>query len=261
MDGLAMPEWGEVFVPDLSLAESVLRASLVYLSLVVLFRVVLKRQSGSLGLPDVLLVVLVSECVSQSMTSEAKSVPNGLVAVLALLFWNYTLDRVAFYWPWLQRRLEPAPLDLIRDGKPLRENLASEGITDEELESQLRLSGVDDVAKVKTARIESEGSVSVVEKDKSELETPVAPPALQADSTDFAAATRQFLAAAEALRKAVAWHEERATDHREAAKSARQVLASHGVRVRALTATSTSKDFSREDAEGTQVALASAKPT
>ena len=104
-----MPDWAGILVPDLSLVESFARASVVYLSLVVLFRVVLNRQTGSIGLPDVMLVVLVSECVSQSLSADAKSVPNGLAAVAALLFWSYALDRLSCRWPWLQRRLEPRP--------------------------------------------------------------------------------------------------------------------------------------------------------
>ena len=87
-----MPNWEQMFVPDLSIVETFLRASAVYLALLILFRLVLKRQTGSIGLPDVLLVVLVSECVSASLSAEAKSIPNGLVAALALLLWNYVLD-------------------------------------------------------------------------------------------------------------------------------------------------------------------------
>ena len=81
MDGLKMPDWGSVFVPDASLLESFIRGSVIYLSILILFRVVMKRQSGSIGLPDVMLVVLVSECVSSALSNEAKSVANGLVAV------------------------------------------------------------------------------------------------------------------------------------------------------------------------------------
>ena len=84
-----------------------------------------------------MLVVLVSECVSAALSAEAKSVPNGLAAVAALLFWSFALDRLGHRWPWFQRLLEPEPLPLVRDGKPLRENLDRERITDEELEAQL----------------------------------------------------------------------------------------------------------------------------
>lgn len=219
-----MPDWVGVFVPNMSLFESFARASLVYLSLIVLFRVVLNRQAGSIGLPDVMLVVLVSECVSQSLNADAKSVPNGLAAVAALLFWSYTLDRLSYRWPWLQRRLEPRPVEVVKDGKPLRENMDSEGLSDEELEGQLRLNGIDDVSKVKTARIESEGTLSVVPKENDA-------PARSDQPPDFGAAVRAFSDAADRLKEAIAWHDERASDHATAAKSARAELARHGIRV------------------------------
>jgi uncharacterized membrane protein YcaP (DUF421 family) len=162
MPGLEAPQWAAVFVPDASLAESFLRGTVVYFALLVLFRVVLKRQTGGLGTADVLLIVLVSECVSPALSAEAKSVPNGLAAVGALLFWTYALDRLERHWPWLQRRLEASQVKLIADGKLLRENMAKEGVTEEELLSQVRQQGIDDPKKVKAAFIESDGSVSVI---------------------------------------------------------------------------------------------------
>ncbi|MBA4062685.1 MAG: DUF421 domain-containing protein [Isosphaera sp.] len=195
MKAFEAPEWAQVFVPDASLVETFLRASVVYLSLLVLFRVILKRQSGTIGLPDVMLVVLVSECVSPALTAQANSVPNGLAAVLALLFWNFALDRAAARWAWLRRLLEPRPVQLVRDGEPLRENMAAEGITDDELEAQLRGQGIDDVGKVKAAFIESEGTVSVIPKADP-------PPAeLSAAIARLVAAAEQAWAAAEAARK------------------------------------------------------------
>jgi uncharacterized membrane protein YcaP (DUF421 family) len=168
------PHWGTLFIPDQSLLESFLRGSIVYLSLVVLFRVVQKRQGGTIGLPDVMLVVLVSECVSAGLSADAKSVPNGLVAVFALLFWSYTLDWLAYRWPWLRRLLEPQPLQLVKDGRPIRAHLDREHIANDELAAQLRESGIDDVSRVKAAYIEAEGTVSVIPADEeSKLEQAV----------------------------------------------------------------------------------------
>ena len=162
-----------------------------------LFRVVLKRQSGSLGLPDIMLVVLVSEVVSQGMTAQANSVPNGLVGVLGLLFWNYALDRLAFRWPWLMWRLEPHPVTLVKDGRPIRENMNGEGITDDELAAQLREHGIESVAGVKLATMEAEGTISVIPKEP-----------------DFARAAAEILAAAEELRRAVVRYESRVAELR-----------------------------------------------
>jgi uncharacterized membrane protein YcaP (DUF421 family) len=195
MKAFEAPEWAEMFVPDASVPETFLRASVVYLSLLVLFRVILKRQGGAIGLPDVMLVVLVSECVSPALTAQASAVPNGLVAVLALLFWNFALDWLASRWGWFRRLLEPDPVQLVRDGKPIEEHMRAEGITDDELAAQLRENGVDDVARVKAAFIESGGSVSVIPKADP-------PPAeLTAAIARLVAAAEQAWAAAEAARK------------------------------------------------------------
>ena len=235
------PNWKAIAVPDVPLAESFVRGVAVYLALIVLFRVAMRRQAGALGLPDVMLVVLVSECVSQSLSATAQSVPNGLVAVLALLASNYGLDRLANRWPWLHRRLEPPPRDLIRDGRPVRENLDAEGVSDEELATQLRLNGVGDMAGVARAVMEPEGEISVVPKDAAEggakggdtAQSPTLPePQANRDAAppDVDAALARFLTAAEGLRAAVAWHDGRAAAHRATSAAAREALSRHGVR-------------------------------
>lgn len=237
MCGFADVHWAEVFVPDLSLAESFVRGSVVYLSLLALFRIVLRWQGGSIGMPDVMLVVLVSECVSPALTAEAKSVPNGLATVAALLFWNYALDWLAFRSRWLRRVLEPDPLPIVRDGKPIREHLNRERMSDGELAAQLRGAGIDDVGKVKAAYLEAEGTVSVIPKD----DEPDPPPPPQTSPpigpAEFELAVRRFAEAAAAVRAAVAWHEARSADHRAAAKAARKLLAEHGVRAARPVAT------------------------
>ncbi len=166
MSGFEAPQWAQVFVPDLALAESFLRGTVVYFAVLILFRVVLKRQSGGLGMADVLLIVLVSECVSPALSAEAKSVPNAIVAAGALLFWTYALDRLERHWPWFQRLLEPRSVKLIGYGELLRENMAKEGVTEEELLAQVRQNGIDDPKRVKAAFIESDGAVSVIPDDE-----------------------------------------------------------------------------------------------
>lgn len=241
MTGIQLPNWGDVFVPDGSLLESFLRGTVVYLSILVLFRIVLKRQGGSVGLPDVMLVVLVSECVSASLSAETKSIPNGLVAVSALLFWSYTLDRLSHHWPWLERLLEPRPLQLVRDGEMLRENMAAEGITEDELKTQVRLNGVENVAQVKAAFIESEGAISVIPKDKA------APASTRLITPDFEQLTQQFVEAAQELEDAIAWHDQQAAEHQATAKAAREVLVRHGIRPGRSPARSSRREAKRTE--------------
>lgn len=240
MGAFDLPDWAAIFAADAPLLGSFVRGSAVYLSLVALFRVVLRRQTGSIGLPDIMLVVLLSECVSSSLSAEAKSVPNGLVAVFALLFWSYVLDHLGHRWPWFQRLLEPRPLPLVRDGRPIRTHLDREGITDDELMAQVRAGGIDDLSRVKLATLEPDGNISVVERDDQEPQTQPAPLAraskgvragdAQLGTPEFDAAVKAFVEAAARVREAVAWHEERASEHKAAARAARNLLARHGVR-------------------------------
>jgi uncharacterized membrane protein YcaP (DUF421 family) len=217
------PDWAGVFLPDSSLFESCLRGTVVYFTVLVLVRLAPKRQIGSVGLTDVLLLVLVSECVSQALSAKSNSVANGAVAVAALLFWDYVLDWAGFKSRWVRKALEHEPVPLIRNGRPLEDRLQKERITHDELLCQLRLHGVDAFSRVKTATLESSGKVSVVGRAKARPEEDEAAPA------DFDRALEKFLAAAEALRGAVEWHVAQADDHTAAAKAARKALSEHGV--------------------------------
>ena len=157
-------DWKSVFVPDVPLLEIILRGSLTYIALFTLLRVVLKRQTGSIGITDLLLITLIADAVQNAMADEYNSFTAGLVLVSTIVFWNYAFDWLSYKSEWFSRLIEPTPLLLIKDGKLLRRNMRQELITEDELMSQLREQGLDDPAKVKKAYMESDGQFSVVQK-------------------------------------------------------------------------------------------------
>jgi len=157
-------DWKSIFLPDVSLLEIILRASVMYISLFVLLRVILKRQTGSLGMTDLLLITLLADASQNAMAGEYTSIIDGIVLVSTIIFWNYAFDWLSFKFDWFGRLIDPAPLLLIRDGKLLRRNMRKELITEEELMGQLRQQGLDNPAKVKEAYMESDGQFSVVQR-------------------------------------------------------------------------------------------------
>jgi uncharacterized membrane protein YcaP (DUF421 family) len=161
-------DWRAVFWPDHPLLETVLRGTLTYLGIIALMRMVLKRQSGSMGLGDMLLLVLIADASQNAMIGEAMSWPNGLVLVATLIGWNYAIDWCTYYSPKFRKLMEPEPALLIVDGRVQRENLHKEGITDDELQAHLRLKGIESVEEVREARLESEGDFSVIRKHDEE---------------------------------------------------------------------------------------------
>ena len=157
-------DWGELFHSDAPALEIILRGTLVYWALFLLFRFVLRRNVGSIGIADILFVVLVADAVQNSMIGDSHSLTDGLILVATLAAWNRLLDWLNYRFPALRHVMEPAPLPLVRDGKILYENLRKERITEEELEAKIRASGHCGLDEVSSVYMESDGEVSVIPK-------------------------------------------------------------------------------------------------
>jgi uncharacterized membrane protein YcaP (DUF421 family) len=148
-------------VPPLEL---IVRGTAMYWFLFLLFRVVMRRDVGSVGIADILLLVLIADASQNAMAGEYRSVSDGMVLVSTIAGWNFAIDVVCYRYPRLRRILEPAPLCLMRDGKLLRRNMRKELISEPELMAKLREEQIDDPAQVKVAFMEADGSISVLKR-------------------------------------------------------------------------------------------------
>jgi uncharacterized membrane protein YcaP (DUF421 family) len=144
----------------------------MYLSLFFLLRLVLKREAGQMGLTDVLVIVLIADAAQNAMADDYSSIPDGILLVATIIFWSYALNWLGYHFPSIQRFVHPPALPLIRDGRLLRQNMAKELITEDELKSQLRLQGVEDPAEVKVAYMEGDGRISVIKRNGEEHKAP-----------------------------------------------------------------------------------------
>jgi uncharacterized membrane protein YcaP (DUF421 family) len=170
-----MPDWGPIFEPTVPLLESFVRGSIIFLALLALMRIVGQRESGGLGITDVLIVVLVAEAAAPGLHGSSESITDAMVLVVAVLFWSVVVDAIAYRSPRLARILKARPKALIAEGELDRRVMRRELMTNDEVRSQLRLHGIQDVAQVERAYIEPNGMISLVRRDHSETE-PVEPP-------------------------------------------------------------------------------------
>ncbi len=157
-----MIDWQEMFIPVHSIPEIILRGTMTYIMLFLILRFLLKRQTGVIGVADLLVIVLIADAAQNAMANEYKSITEGTLLVLTIVFWNYAIDWLGFRFPAFQRLTRPPPLLLIDDGKMLPRNMRQEMITTEELMSQLRQQGIADPTKVKKAFIEGDGRISII---------------------------------------------------------------------------------------------------
>ena len=169
MNTLFQIDWESAFVPSVAIAEIILRGTIVYLFLFAVFRV-LRRGAGTIGISDLLVVVLVADAAQNAMASEYKSITEGLTLVATIIFWDYFLDWLGYRFPVVRRLVQPAPLLLVKDGRIQKRNLRQEMITEEELRGQLRKQGVESVEEVKQSYMEEDGHISVVKKNDTDRE-------------------------------------------------------------------------------------------
>jgi uncharacterized membrane protein YcaP (DUF421 family) len=152
----------ELFSFHVSPWELMLRGTAVYWFLFVLFRFVLRRDVGSIGIADILLLVLIADAAQNAMSGPYQTVAEGFVLVATIVGWNMLLDWFAYRIPRLRTLLDPPPLVLVRRGRLVHASLRSQLITVPELMSKLREHGVEKLDEVKIARMESDGEVTVI---------------------------------------------------------------------------------------------------
>jgi uncharacterized membrane protein YcaP (DUF421 family) len=166
--------------------ELVLRGSAVYWGLFLLFRFLLRRDAGSMGIADILLLVLIADASQNAMAGGYESVADGAVLVLTIALWSWLMDWASFRSERMRRFLDPPPLVLVRRGQVVPRNLRREHISMPELMASLREQGIEKLAEVKMARMESDGSISVIHQKPS-------PSPGQADAGDAGPARRKHL--------------------------------------------------------------------
>ena len=155
-------DWQSLLELTVSPLELIIRGSMIYLFLFIVFRTILQRDVGSVGIADILVLVLVSDAAQNAMAADYRSVSDGIILISTLLGWNVLFDYLAFRFPRLRRLLQSSQLVLIRDGEVLHRNLRREFMSEDELRAKLREHEVTDVAEVHRAYMESDGTITVI---------------------------------------------------------------------------------------------------
>jgi len=160
-------EWGKLFVFTISPLELFVRGSFIYLFILVLMRV-LRREPGTVGIADLLMVVLIADAAQNAMAGEYRSLLDGLILVLTIVFWNYALDWLTLRSKTIEKFTYPPPVPLFRNHRMDQRNMRKEFVTEAQLMSILREHGIDNLADVKGVFLEGSGHVSVIPADGQE---------------------------------------------------------------------------------------------
>lgn len=158
--------WDEIFGVSVSPWELIVRGTAMYLFLFLMFRVFIRRRIGAVGMADILILVIIADAAQNGMAGEYRSVTEGAILIGTIIAWNLIIDWLNFHVPALQGWLEAPPMLLVHNGRILHRNLRHEYVTEDELKSKLREKGVNDLSEVAEAHMESDGTVSVIKRQR-----------------------------------------------------------------------------------------------
>lgn len=148
-----------------SLPDVVLRTAIVYLFLIVVLRLSGKREVAQMSVLELVVILVISDAVQNSMVGSNSSVWGGLVAVLTLLGGDFALRTLSRRSKRVRHAIQGEPRLLVRRGELLQRALREEGIDAHDVRAAIRAHGLFRIQDVELAVLETNGSISVIPRD------------------------------------------------------------------------------------------------
>jgi uncharacterized membrane protein YcaP (DUF421 family) len=154
----------KAFTPDVSLFEMVVRGAIMYFSIFILLRVILRGRTSAVTMSDLIVIVVIADAAQNAMSAAYGSITDGIVLVATIVICSFSVDWLAFRFPIVRNFVHPERTTLVMDGRILRKALEEELMTEGELMSQLRLHDLETLDEVKAMYLEGNGEVSVIKR-------------------------------------------------------------------------------------------------
>jgi uncharacterized membrane protein YcaP (DUF421 family) len=144
----------------------VIRATVVFLFILLVTRVAGKRELSSMEPFDLILLVVMGDLVQQSITQSDYSVTGALIVISTITLLTVFVSFVNWRFRFLRGPLEGEPVVLVDNGKMIERNMRRERITVEDLEAEGRQQQVTAISDIRWALLETNGRISIIPASK-----------------------------------------------------------------------------------------------
>jgi uncharacterized membrane protein YcaP (DUF421 family) len=145
--------------------DPVFRIVFVYLLLMVLFRLMGKRELSEMSPFELVTLLLIPEIFSAALARDDTTLTHATIAVATLLALVFVTSVLTYRFPKLERVVEGEPTVLVRHGRFLRDNLARERVTADEVLAEMHKAGIEEVGEVRWAILEVDGKIAIIKRD------------------------------------------------------------------------------------------------
>ena len=140
----------------------VARATVIFVVIFIVLRVIGRRELGNLEPFDLILLVVMGDLVQQGVTQSDYSVTGAIIAILTISVLTVFVSYLGFRFRRLRPLLEGEPIILLADGRPIERNMRRERITLDDLAAEARQQNVESLDDVRLAVLEASGSISII---------------------------------------------------------------------------------------------------
>ena len=145
----------------------VIRSAVVYVVVMVLMRLLGRRELSKMQPFDLLILVVIADFVQQGVTQQDYSVTGAVLAVGTFALLIVATSWLAWRFPRTRPIIDGNPVVLLENGNPIMDNLRRERISLEEVAAQARLQQLESLQKIRWAILETSGEISFIPKSGS----------------------------------------------------------------------------------------------
>jgi uncharacterized membrane protein YcaP (DUF421 family) len=145
--------------------ESIIKAVVVYVILLALFRVSGKRTLAEVTPFDLVLLLIISEATQQALVDDDNSMTHAFLLVGTLVGLNMLMSALKTHWKSADHVLDSAPLLIVENGEPIESHMRKERIdVDDVLDAAREAHGIGKLEDIRYAVLERNGRISIVPK-------------------------------------------------------------------------------------------------
>jgi uncharacterized membrane protein YcaP (DUF421 family) len=142
----------------------VLRTVLVFCFLLVLTRVIGRRELSSLQPFDLILLIVLGDAVQQGLTQDDYSLTGAFLVIGTFAVLQVFVSWIGYRFPRARPVLEGEPIIIIDDGQLIERNLKRERLTKQEIAEQARIQQIAHISDVRWGVLETNGQISFIKK-------------------------------------------------------------------------------------------------
>lgn len=149
-----------------------LRTLFFYFFVLLIYRIMGKREVGQLGIIDLIVSILIAELVVISIENYEKDIMYSIIPILTLLILQITLSYVSLKIPTFRMIFDGNPSIIIKNGKLNYKEMTKQKYNLDDLTVQLREKGYRNIEEVEYAILENNGKLSTFAYTKDKKKTP-----------------------------------------------------------------------------------------